>query len=553
MHKTLLFITFLLLAQLAEAQFFIFGELQQSDITSTSFRLQYTTNNSATTLIQYGETDALELGAVTNSQNTSNHDIVLTGLSPATIYYVRACVINNGDTVESTVKNVFATASNSTGDIRVFFNKSVDTDVSNGTFPDITNSGAAIQAELIKRIDSAQTSIDVSAYNINVNAIVDALKAAHTRGVRVRYVANDGTANFALNPAPNFPVIYVNPDFLMHNKFLVFDANSVNDSYVWTGSMNLTSNNINTDFNNVVLIQDQTLAKTYVKEFEEMWGSNTATANLSNSRVGSAKLDNTPHKFMIGGKYVECYFSPSDNVTNKIEAALLSAGGDLAFATLSFTNDDLGAAVLNRHNSGETVAGIINNIGDLGTEYTPLTAAGVDVLADNHSADIHHKYAVVDANTPNSDPLVITGSHNWSDNAEQNNDENTLIIHDAEIANWYLQEFSKRYCEIVGTANCEYDPVVGTWEAEASALELKMFPNPASGWVNLEIRNDGTWEQLELAVYNSLGQLMENTVLRLDAGQTQLSLETKDWPAGSYFVRLSSEGKPLAAQQLMLR
>lgn len=539
-----------MLSTLTQAQFFIFGELQQSDIATTSFRLQYTTNNAATTLIQYGETDALELGAVTNSANTSTHDIVLSGLSPATIYYVRACVINNGDTIESTIKNVFATASNSSGAIQVFFNKSIDTDVSNGTFPAITNSPAAIQAELIKRIDSAQTSIDVAAYNINVSAIVDALDDAHNRGVRVRYVANAAnTANTALNPAPDFPVLYVNPTFLMHNKFLAIDANTVNDSYVWTGSMNLTTNNINTDFNNVVLIQDQTLTKTYVKEFEEMWGSNTAVANATLSRAGSQKLDNTPHKFMIGGKYVECYFSPSDNVTNQIEAALLSAGGDLAFATLSFTNDDLGAAVLNRHNSGETVAGIINNIGDQGEEYTGLSGAGVDVLADNHSADIHHKYAIVDANTPTSDPLVVTGSHNWSANAEENNDENTLIIHDAEVANWFLQEFSKRYCEVVGTAGCEYDPVVGTWEAEASAVNMKLFPNPASDLVNLEL-DYADFEELELVVYNSLGQLVQQVVL--PTGAAQWSLDTQDWPVGSYYVRLSSAGKPLAAQQLVV-
>ena len=61
---------------------------------------------------------------------------------------------------------------------------------------------------------------------------------------------------------------------------------------------------------------------------------------------------------------------------------------------------------------------------------------------------IHHKYAIVDANFANSDPIVITGSHNWSNNAENNSDENTLIIHDPIIANIYLQEFEKRWCEL---------------------------------------------------------------------------------------------------------
>ena len=50
---------------------------------------------------------------------------------------------------------------------------------------------------------------------------------------------------------------------------------------------------------------------------------------------------------------------------------------------------------------------------------------------------IHHKYAIVDANFANSDPIVITGSHNWSNNAENNSDgcNYTRPI----IANIYLQ------------------------------------------------------------------------------------------------------------------
>jgi len=51
---------------------------------------------------------------------------------------------------------------------------------------------------------------------------------------------------------------------------------------------------------------------------------------------------------------------------------------------------------------------------------------------------------IVDHDTA-SDPFVITGSMNWSANGEDTNDENTLIIHDADIANQFYQEFAARY------------------------------------------------------------------------------------------------------------
>ena len=43
-----------------------------------------------------------------------------------------------------------------------------------------------------------------------------------------------------------------------------------------------------------------------------------------------------------------------------------------------------------------------------------------------------------------SDPTVITGSMNWSANGDDTNDENTLIIHDAAVANQFYQEFAAR-------------------------------------------------------------------------------------------------------------
>ena len=52
---------------------------------------------------------------------------------------------------------------------------------------------------------------------------------------------------------------------------------------------------------------------------------------------------------------------------------------------------------------------------------------------------------------PQSPPYVITGSHNWSSAAENDNDENTLIIQDLNIANQYMQEFKQRYNDAGGT------------------------------------------------------------------------------------------------------
>ncbi len=67
---------------------------------------------------------------------------------------------------------------------------------------------------------------------------------------------------------------------------------------------------------------------------------------------------------------------------------------------------------------------------------------GADLFVNSDTSIImHHKHLIVDHNSPDNDPLLWVGSHNWSTNANTRNDENTLVIHDPNIANQYYQEF----------------------------------------------------------------------------------------------------------------
>lgn len=110
----------------------------------------------------------------------------------------------------------------------------------------------------------------------------------------------------------------------MHNKFIVIDAGDVMNSWVITGSLNHTHNNLGWDYNNMICIQDQSLALSFVIEFEEMWGTDGPQPNGESALFGSEKSDNTPHKFLIGGIPVELYFSPSDGTTSKIAQLITS-------------------------------------------------------------------------------------------------------------------------------------------------------------------------------------------------------------------------------------
>jgi phosphatidylserine/phosphatidylglycerophosphate/cardiolipin synthase-like enzyme len=491
----------------------------QSDIATTGFKIDWETSLPTNCILHLG-TDPNPNIPLPVPGNTSAHTYPLTNLLPGTIYWVQVEAEHNGSSIYSEPVP-FVTRSSSSGEVRAFFNKGIDPAFLNG-FAVAGETKEAVLFETIERIDSAKQTIDVAIYNNNRSDITNALKAAHARGVRVRYIASLATSNTALNPAPAFPVLYGNTVTIMHNKFMVVDADLPDYAWVMGGSLNWTNQNVNTDFNNTLFIQDQSLARAYELEFEEMWGSDLLLPDTSKSRFGSAKRDNTPHQFIVGGNLVESYFSPTDRTTHQIETALRSAQSEALFGAFSFTKNELGNALVDVHSSGVPMRGIIENINDNGAEFQHLLDNGVNVRHHNLSGDFHHKYGVVDAIDWTSDPTVITGSHNWSVAAETENDENTLILHDPILATLYKAEFEKRWGEFPSSVQTLGKSV------------MEVFPNPTTGWLELRglPETSGT-----ILVKNTLGQVLisENQEFK-----NQSRLNVSGMNPGQYFVTFIS-------------
>jgi phosphatidylserine/phosphatidylglycerophosphate/cardiolipin synthase-like enzyme len=433
----------------------------------------------------------------------------LTGLQPATFYYVECYSVNGNDTAFSNV-GVYSTASNSTGLIRPYFNHSVDVSVSTGV--DAQNITTYFNDTIKAYMDLAQNTLDICVYNASDATIATGINDAYNRGVSVRYIADDDVTNIMLSSLdPNIPIVYRDPSLagIMHNKFIIVDVNTTNNSWVMGGSTNWTNpSNLFNDYNNLIFIQDEAIAKAYTLEFEEMWAGT----------FGANKLDNTPHKFIVDGKGVEVYFSPSDQTTSKIIKMIDNVDYTLEFGLLGFTRDDLGLSVIAKNGEfGVNVRGIIEQENITGSEFADLISAGVNVKSHmGITYQLHHKYAIADANVTASDPTILTGSHNWSSNAENNSDENTLVIHDATIANIYLQEFEKRWGEL-GTSGID----------ELIQLDITIFPNPSAGIV--EVKSDFVIQQINLyAVDGKLLNTTEESIIQID---------TK----GIYFIKIITE------------
>ena len=549
-----------------------------TDVTAGSFTVSWSTSAAARGAVQYGKTSAYEMGEVLDTTVTAEKSLTVGALWPGTIYHARVIAWdqNGGITYSPDLRIITSSHPESTGEVRVYFTRSVEQALAT-LVP--AHGNVDVKSRLIERINAARHSIDLCLYSFDFynyaqsrDPVVDALVAAKNRGVKIRFIYDSGHNQQSVNLLRNAGIPVIDNRFggnlaegIQHNKFIIFDARdttSFADDWVWTGSFNVTKYSQSSNAENVVLIQDESLAKIYTLEFNEMWGSEGDQPDAGKARFGPRKKDNTPHRLKIAGHWVESYFSPSDGTTAAISQALGTAEKNLAFCLLIFTRDDLYSRLVQVRSAhpGLAVHGVLEseNLNQSGSEWPNFQAGNWDVLPDALPGLLHHKYAVVDWATQ-SDPLVITGSHNWTTGAETVNDENTLILHWPEVADQYWQEFAARYHEAGGG-----DPLTGVEEHTDAApvprdAQLVVYPNPVSrakvGQVNVlfSLPDFGQTGRAELLLFNLLGQRALEFSLPTPAsnGKRVFPLNLKGLAPGLYVLQVRS-GRHRLRQKLLI-
>ncbi len=297
----------------------------------------------------------------------------------------------------------------------------------------------SLAERLIFYIDSAQTSIHVAAFELDLTDVSNALIRAHKRGVQVRWITDDefgidvddkpGHGQLAAMKKAGIKVIDDERGGLMHNKFWVFDG-----EIVWTGSTNATINGMFEQNNNVIVIKSRELAAIYETQFEEMWGGEFGAR--APSTVDSQAVE-------VNGTSIFVAFSPEDKPVQYIVPYLQNARRNIRFLAFSYTQPDMGNAMLERIQGGVTVEGVFEAVGSDSefSEMMLLHCGGGKVRRDGNPGFLHHKVIIID------NRIVITGSFNFSDSANTKNNENVIIIDNADIAKLYLDEFQRVWKE----------------------------------------------------------------------------------------------------------
>ncbi len=546
----------------------------ETNITPTSVTLTFATLSAGDTKVKYFISDSLYqpevyTDSVYDAALVTAHSITLNNLTPGKIYYATVSSTNSTGTSTYTPK-YFCTASHTTsrGNFEVYFNKSIDASIAMPN--NIANGNTDLKVRLGQRIDSAQHSIDMAIYSFDdVTIIRDKLINAFARGVKIRIVYDyrSGTPQALMQDLINAGIgVMIRPSssYIMHNKFLIFDSrdnSSYSDDWLWCGSSNITTTQFNTDVQNVLLIQDESLCRAYTREFEEMWGSHNDNKNPALSKFGAQKLNNTPHLFRINNKNVECYFSPSDGVSDRIVSLIQTeTNKSIDFCILTFTRFQIENAMKSRYNPPNTwVRGVFDHdtSGGQGMIFAEMHGTGgsipwspaAKVYLENYTGMLHHKYILIDPDMPSSNPVVETGSYNFSNAATSGNDENILIIYDSLIANQYFQEFSKRMSDAGGSIGIQKEG-----DVIPSGFDVyQNYPNPFNPMTTIKFAI-ASENQVTLKVNDILGrEVLVNNFGKLNAGVYNYSLDASKLSSGVYFYTIEAGSKIKTMKMVVMK
>lgn len=142
-----------------------------------------------------------------------------------------------------------------------------------------------------------------------------------------------------------------------------------------------------------------------------------------NAHAAAPPVPNTSHGT------VQYAFTPGARADAMIVAAIASARQQVLVQAYSFTHRRIADALVGARSRGIDVAVIADHDqtrSNASTVIRDITRSGVPVLLDSLHAAAHNKVIVIDAG--DQDCAVVTGSYNFTYNAQHRNAENAVIL-----------------------------------------------------------------------------------------------------------------------------
>lgn len=177
----------------------------------------------------------------------------------------------------------------------------------------------------------------------------------------------------------------------------------------------------------------------------------------------------------------EIYFSPRGGATEAVVREINAAKTSLSILAYSFTSKPISEAIIAARRRGVKVEVVLDKSqrwekGEAGA----LVEAGVPVWFDTKHAIMHDKVTIIDGS------VVVTGSFNYTSQAEKLNAENLLVLRSSELAAKYLSAFRELRDAAMAadvakrTGFADYDPFAPFGDDEQGGTFFTKLPEIAA-------------------------------------------------------------------------
>lgn len=304
-----------------------------------------------------------------------------------------------------------------------------------------------ISAILETAVRASTSTIEVAVYGLTLPGVARALADARDRGVAVRVIMNESHVftprvsdeiQLLIDRGVNLRSLRgVGRYGIMHNKIGIFDG-----KLLMAGSFNwaVTANDVNSE--NAVFSREPATVAGYRAYFDWMWGYSRAIPDGPAAPVkdyGPPPQD-VSRPFMFNGMLLPAYsFSPGGRTEANIVGAINFAAESADIAVFSFYSLDITSAVVNAAKRGVKVRVVVDRVQASQSEVGLLLMEnGIPFRWSQGFTGkgvMHNKFAVLDGR------LLLTGSFNWSTNAQENNFENMFYTASPEYTGPYAAQF----------------------------------------------------------------------------------------------------------------
>jgi len=283
---------------------------------------------------------------------------------------------------------------------------------------------------------------------------------------------------------------------IRHNKFIVL-IHKDKPIAVWTGSTNISAGGIFGHSNVGHVIWDEGIAQLFLDYWDRLASLDVTRAPLVKKNL---QVEPTPApKSMPPSDRMLTLYSPRDGdktlETLHWYADLMDSAQRILCMTFAFNLDDMFAKVLERKNDTLRYAVFDKNLktdveNQIDQVHNTVIAAGAKLepgdfelfvgeklTGFNKNQYIHDKFMLVDP--LGDDPIVVTGTANFSGPSQSANDENMVVIRgNKRVADIYFGEFMRIFDHIYSRYIVGKMKKLGTHDPNAGFLKEQ-----AKDWV----------------------------------------------------------------------